>query len=93
MSLEHARTFTFAIMVFAQLAHSLNSRHDRRSLFAIGLWTNKPLWWAIGGSMLLQVAIVSIPQAQPPFKVAPFDPTHWLLALGLGLLPLLAMEG
>jgi hypothetical protein len=26
------------------------------------------------------------------FRVAPFNPEHWLLALGIGLLPLVAME-
>lgn len=92
LNLDRARTLTFTIMVLTQLVHALNCRHDRHSVFTIGLWSNKPLLWAIAGSVLLQVAIVTIPQAQLIFRVAPFDPTHWLLALGLGILPLLAME-
>ncbi len=92
LSLERARTLTFTIMVLAQLAHALNCRNDRRSVFAIGLWTNKPLLWAIGMSALLQVAIVLIPPLYPIFRVTPFDPEHWLLTVGLGVSPLLAME-
>jgi Ca2+-transporting ATPase len=92
VSLERARTLTFTIMVLAQLAHALNCRNDRRSVFAIGLWTNKPLIWAVGISALLQTVIALIPSLHPVFRVTSFDPDHWLLAIGLGLSPLVAME-
>ncbi len=92
VSLERARTLTFTIMVLAQLAHALNCRNDRRSVFAIGLWTNKPLIWAVGASVLLQVTIALIPPLHPVFRVTSFDPEHWLLAIGLGFSPLVAME-
>lgn len=92
LDLDRARTLTFTIMVLAQLVHALNCRHERRSLFAIGVWTNKPLLWAIGGSVVLQAAIVLIPPLQPIFRVAPLDGPHWLLAGAVGILPLLAME-
>ncbi|MGQ0667915.1 MAG: cation-translocating P-type ATPase, partial [Nitrospiraceae bacterium] len=61
LSLERARTLTFTVMVLMQLAHALNCRNDRRSVFAIGLGTNKPLLWAIGVSALLQATIVLTP--------------------------------
>ena len=92
LSLERARTLTFAIVVFSQLVHALNCRNDRRSIFAIGLWTNKPLFWAVGVSALLQVAIVLTPLLHPIFKVTPFDPEHWVLVVGIGVSPLVAME-
>jgi Ca2+-transporting ATPase len=92
LSLERARTVTFTIMVLTQLAHALNCRNDRRSLFAIGVWTNKPLIWAIGVSALLQAAIVLAPSLHPIFRVTAFDPEHWLLVMGIGVSPLLAME-
>ena len=92
LNLERARTLTFTIVVFSQLVHALNCRHDRRSLFSLGLLSNEALLWAVGIGALLQVAIVLTPIIQPIFKVTSFDPVHWLLALGIGLLPLLAME-
>jgi Ca2+-transporting ATPase len=92
LNLERARTLTFTVMVLAQLFHSLNNRSEDRSIFALGLWTNKPLLATIGLSVLLQVGIVSWPSVQSIFKVAPFDPEHWVLAIGIGMLPLVAME-
>lgn len=92
LSVERARTLTFTIMVLAQLTHALNCRSDRRSIFSIGLWTNKPLICAIAVSALLQVSIVLMPFLHPVFKANSFDPEHWLLAIGVGVSPLLAME-
>jgi Ca2+-transporting ATPase len=92
LSLERARTVTFAMMVLVQLVHSLNCRNDRRSLFVIGVWTNRPLIWAIGVSVLLQAAIVLTPSLHPIFRVTAFDPEHWLFVAGIGMFPLLAME-
>jgi Ca2+-transporting ATPase len=91
--LQRARALTFTVMVFAQLFHAFNCRSDRRSLFVLGVGTNKPLVWAAAGSALLQATIVLHPWARNIFNVTTFDPEHWALAMGLGLLPLLAMEG
>jgi Ca2+-transporting ATPase len=90
--LERARTVTFTLLVVVQLAHAFNCRSDRQSLRSIGLWTNKPLLWAAGLAVSLQLGIILLPGVREVFKVAPFDPAHWLLVFGLGMLPLLAME-
>jgi len=92
LDLERARTLTFTIVVISQLVHSLNCRNDRRSIFAIGIFSNEPLLWAIGVSLLLQVVIVFSSSLHPIFKVTSFDAEHWLLAFGLGVLPLVGME-
>jgi Ca2+-transporting ATPase len=92
LNLDRARTLTFTVMVLAQLFHALNNRSEDRSIFALGLWTNKPLLSTIGLSALLQAGIVSWPSVQSIFKVAPFDPEHWVLVIGVGVLPLVAME-
>ena len=92
LNLDRARTLTFTVMVLAQLFHALNNRSEDRSIFALGLWTNKPLLATVGLSALLQAGIVSWPSVQSIFKVAPFDPEHWVLAIGIGVLPLVAME-
>ena len=89
---DRARTLTFMVMVGAQLAHSFNCRNDRLSVFAIGLWTNKPLLWAVGGSTLLQVGLVLNPWTSEIFKLASFDPEHWIMVFGVGSLMLVAME-
>jgi Ca2+-transporting ATPase len=92
LSLDRARTLTFTILVMAQLFHAFNNRSDRRSLFEIGLFTNKPLLGAVALSAALQAVIVLTPPIHPIFDVVSFDAEHWLLALGIGILPLVAME-
>jgi P-type Ca2+ transporter type 2C len=90
--LERARTVAFTVLVMIQLFHAFNCRSDRHSLFTIGWLTNKPLLWAAIGSAALQALILLAPWTREMFNVAPFDAEHWALAIGLGLLPLLAME-
>ena len=90
--LERARTVAFTVLVMIQLFHSFNCRSDRHSLFTIGWLTNKPLLWAAIGSAALQALILLTPWTREMFNIAPFHPEHWALAIGLGLLPLLAME-
>ncbi|MBM4134324.1 MAG: cation-translocating P-type ATPase [Nitrospira sp.] len=90
--LERARTIAFTVLVMVQLFHALNCRSDRYSLFTIGWLTNKRLLWAVAGSAALQALILLTPWTRDLFKLAPFDPEHWALALGLGLAPLAAME-
>jgi Ca2+-transporting ATPase len=91
-NLERARTLTFMVMIGSQLAHSFNCRSDRLSLFAVGLWTNKPLLCAVGGSTLLQVGLVLNPWTREVFKLSSFDPEHWIMVFGVGSLMLVAME-
>lgn len=90
--LDRARTVTFTTMVLAQLFHAFNCRSDRRSIFSIGVFSNRPLLWAVGISAALQVLIIVLPAAREVFKVSAFDSQHWILVIGVGLVPLLAME-
>jgi Ca2+-transporting ATPase len=91
--LADARTLTFTVMVLVQLLHAFSCRSDRRSLFSLGLWTNKPLLAAASASAALQGAILLAPWAHDVFKVAPLTAEQWLLAAGFGLLPLVLIEG
>lgn len=89
---EHARTMTFCTLVLAQLCHSFTCRSERYSLFRIGVWTNRALVGAVALSALLQIGIVMTPWGQGLFRVAPLNAQQWLVTLGLGLLPWLAIE-
>jgi Ca2+-transporting ATPase len=89
---EHARTMTFCTLVLAQLFHAFTCRSERYSLFRIGVWTNRALVGAIIVSAILQIGIVMIPWGREIFRVAPLGAPQWLVTLGLGLLPWLAIE-
>jgi len=83
---------TFTVLVLMQLAHAFNCRSDSRSLFNLGVSSNQPLLWAVTGSAALQVLLVQMPWTEVLFKLTPLSAAQWLMAVGLGLLPLAAME-
>ena len=59
----------------------------------LGVLSNKSLLLASGGSLALQVIILLNPWALALFDAQPLTFHQWGLALGLGILPFLIMEG
>jgi Ca2+-transporting ATPase len=90
--LDQARTVAFTVMVVAQLVHVFNCRSERLSLFQLGVGTNRALVWAFLLSLVVQVAVLTIPAAAPIFKVAPLPIEDWVLMGATGLLPFVVME-
>jgi magnesium-transporting ATPase (P-type) len=89
---RHAGTMASSTLVLAQLFHSFSCRSERYSLFRIGVATNRPLIAAVVFSALLQVGIVISPWGQEIFKVELLKVQEWLLNVGWGLFPWLAMD-
>jgi Ca2+-transporting ATPase len=87
-----ARTMTFTTLVLVQFLHAFTCRHDRFSLFQIGVATNRMLVAAVFISALLQAGIVLSPWGQEIFRVVPLRAEEWWLIAGFGLLPFLVME-
>ena len=69
--IDQARTVAFTVMVVAQLVHVFNCRSERLSLFQLGVGTNRALVWAFLLSLVVQVAVLTVPVVRPIFKVAP----------------------
>ncbi len=90
--LDQARTVAFTVMVVAQLVHVFNCRSERLSLFQLGVGTNRALVWAFLLSLVVQVAVLTIPVVAPIFKVAPLPIEDWVLMGATGLLPFVVME-
>ena len=87
-----ARTMTFTTLVLVQLLHAFSCRHERYSLFQIGVMTNRALVGAVLLSALLQAGILLSAWGQEIFKVVPLRADEWWLMLGLGVLPFVVME-
>ncbi len=87
-TVEEARTVAFTVMVGAQLVHAFNCRSERLSLFQVGLGTNRTLLWAFLLSLVMQLAVLTVPAASPIFKVAPLPIENWGLMAAMMLLPL-----
>jgi P-type Ca2+ transporter type 2C len=90
--LDQARTVAFTVLVVAQLVHVFNCRSERLSLFQLGVWTNRPLVWTFLLSLVVQVAVLTIPAAAPIFKVVPLPIEDWALMGAMGFLPFFIME-
>ncbi len=90
--LSYARTMAFMSIISAQLFYSLAFRHYRLSIFQLGLFSNKPLILAIVVGFLLQLLVLEIPLLRDAFKLQMLDGPGWLMALGMGLIPLLLNE-
>jgi len=89
---EQARTVAFTVMVVAQLVHAFNCRSERLSLFQLGVGTNRALVWAFLLSLVVQVAVLTVPAVATIFKVVPLPIEDWALMGGMGLLPFIIME-
>ncbi len=70
-SIEKARTGAFAVMTFTQLFNVLNMRSLRRSLFSIGLFSNRYIIVGLGVSLVLQVLVFYTPFFQNIFQFLP----------------------
>jgi len=86
-ALARARAIVFAIMAVGPLMHSFNCRSERRSLFAIGVFTNRALWGAVVIGIILQAVTLYVPPLNPVFKTAPLDGVALLWVLGMSLVP------
>jgi len=60
-SIEKARTGLFIVMAFTQLFNVYNLRSINKSIFAIGLFSNRYINLAVGISILLLVIVTEVP--------------------------------
>jgi Ca2+-transporting ATPase len=91
-TVEYARTMAFMVLVMCQLFFSLAVRNSSKSIFQIGIFSNKYLVGAIVLGVLLQLIVIGIPVMQRAFHLQMLDLEGWLIAISLGLVPLLINE-
>ncbi len=63
----HWQTMVFTTLSLLQLGHALAVRSERTSTFSLGLRSNLPLALAVGGTLVIQLALVYVPALQPIF--------------------------
>jgi len=88
----HWQTMVFTVLCLNQLGHALAIRSERRSLFQMGLLTNKPLLYSVLLTIFLQLAVIYLPWCNKIFHTAPLPPRELALALGLSCLVFFAVE-
>lgn len=90
--LAYARTMAFVVLGCTQLFYSLSLRHDQKSIFQIGLFTNKYLIAAIIVGLLLQLSVIEIPFLRMAFKTEDLAINDWLIVFSFSLMPLVVNE-
>jgi len=88
----YARTMAFMTIVSCQLFYSLAFRNNIKSIFKIGVFSNKTLILAIVLGLLMQLIVIGIPAMQDAFKLQMLDSAAWINVIALGLVPLVINE-
>lgn len=87
-----AQTMAFSALSISQLFHSFNLRHEKKSIFTTGIFSNPYLIGAILVGIAIQVMIVTIPIFNQWFHVVALDIGNWLFILCLAIVPIIVNE-
>ena len=74
-----ATATTYAAIVMGQVGSGLAFRTTRRSVFSVGLFSNRFLLVGIAFELLLLITLLYVPLLQDVFHVRPLEPEAWLL--------------
>jgi Ca2+-transporting ATPase len=91
-ALTHAQTMAFVVLSVSQLIHSLNMRHPSKSIFQIGLFTNKWLIASLLFGIFLQDVVITVPFLRDVFKVFDLNTKDWMFVGLLSIVPLVVNE-
>ncbi|WP_075980696.1 cation-translocating P-type ATPase [Bacillus massilinigeriensis] len=90
--LIHAQTMAFITLSISQLFHALNLRHPEKSIFEIGLFTNKYLLSSILIGIGIQFLLVAFPIFNEFFEITFLNWKDWLFVMTLSILPVIINE-
>lgn len=75
----HWQTIVFNVVCLCQMGHVLAIRSEHQSLFALGIFTNRPLLGAVLVAFVLQFIITYVPFFQPIFQTEALSLNEFLL--------------
>lgn len=79
----HWQTMAFTVLCFSQLGHVMAIRSDWKSIFKLGIFSNKSMLGAIAITVSLQLMIIYLPFLNLIFKTQPL--TYFELAITLAV--------
>ncbi|MDD3246736.1 MAG: cation-translocating P-type ATPase [Methanosarcina sp.] len=86
------QTMIFTLVVFSEMFNAFNWRSDRYSVFTLGLFTNKPLVYAVLTTVVLQLIVVYVPFLQFAFRTVPLSLSELGSITALASTTLISME-
>ena len=87
-----ANTMAFATLVFCELTRAFAVRSEKRSIFQIGVFSNKTMNIAFVVGLGLQLCVLFIPPLQSIFSITSLPAQDWVIVVALGLCPLIISE-
>jgi Ca2+-transporting ATPase len=90
--LIHAQTMAFTTLAMFQVFNALNVRSRTKSVFKLGLFTNRWLLGAIVLSVALQIAANQLPLLQTALNTEALDLIDWIRVLGVSVSVLIVDE-
>lgn len=91
-ALVYARTMAFVVLASSQLFYSISLRHETKSIFQIGLFTNKYLIGAIVVGSVLQLGVIEIDALAKMFKCVDLERQDWQMVYIFAVIPLIVNE-
>ena len=88
---ELGRTMAFATQSLCEIAHSFNMR-SRRSVFSIGIFSNRKLTICAALCAALQLIVMTVPPLRVLFDVSVLNIYEWLTVAALALAPIAFSE-
>ncbi|HSQ04484.1 MAG TPA: HAD-IC family P-type ATPase, partial [Burkholderiales bacterium] len=90
--LEAAQTIAFVTLCTSELLRAFTARSEYRSIFSVGVFSNRWMVWAVGVSFLLVIMVVYVPFLRPFFDTVPLTAGDWLFMAPFFFASPLAME-
>lgn len=91
-ALIHAQTMAFITLSVAQLFHAFNVRSENKSIFQVGLFSNRFLVGSVLIGLLIQVILVHTPFFNDLFDIQALSLKDWMFILGLSIIPIVVNE-
>lgn len=86
-----ASTMAFSTLCLARLFHGFNAR-SQHSIFKVGLFTNKYIWFAVILGIVLLHLVLLLPPLMGIFEIATLNSSQFMSIYGLSLLPLVIIQ-
>jgi Ca2+-transporting ATPase len=80
--IAHWQTMAFTVLCFIQMGHVMAIRSEQESIFKIGVFSNKPMLWALAITVALQLMVIYTPFFNKIFRTEPLT----LYELGVTIL-------
>jgi Ca2+-transporting ATPase len=86
------QTIVFTVLCLSQMGHVLSVRSETKSIFSIGILSNKPLVGAVALTFILQMATIYVPFLQPIFRTEALTIKELIFCLVMSSVVFVVME-